>query len=126
MAERVLVVVDHRPMVGMIQDALTREGFLVEAAYDGPACLRSVEAERPDVIVLDVVMPGMDGLEVLRRLRDQVETRDIPVILLTVRKEQGDLLAGYMAGADLYVNKPCEIGELIGAVRRMLGAPKPA
>ena len=121
MAERVLVVDDHPPMVGLIQDALTREGFLVRTAHDGAACLRSVAAERPDLIVLDVIMPGMDGFEVLRRLREQHETQDIPVIILTVRKDQGDLLTGYMAGANLYMNKPCEIRDLIAAVKRLLG-----
>jgi DNA-binding response OmpR family regulator len=121
MAERVLVVDDHPPMVGLIQDALTREGFVVRTAHDGAACLRSVAAERPDLIILDVIMPGMDGFEVLRRLREQHETQDIPVIILTVRKDQGDLLTGYMAGANLYMNKPCEIRDLIAAVKRLLG-----
>lgn len=121
MAERVLVVDDHPPMVGLIQDALARAGFVVRTAHDGAACLRSVAAERPDLIVLDVVMPGMDGFEVLRRLREQHDTRDIPVIILTVRKDQGDLLTGYMAGADLYMSKPCEIRDLVAAVKRLLG-----
>jgi DNA-binding response OmpR family regulator len=108
-------------VVGLIRDALIREGFVVRTAHDGAACLRSVAAERPDLIVLDVIMPGMDGFEVVRRLRRQQETRDIPVIILTVRKGQGDLLTGYMAGANLYINKPCDIRELVAAVKRMLG-----
>jgi DNA-binding response OmpR family regulator len=108
-------------MVGLIQDALTREGFVVRTAHDGAACLRSVAAERPDLIILDVIMPGMDGFEVLRRLREQHETRDIPVIILTVRRDQGDLLTGYMAGASLYVNKPCEMRDLVAAVKQLLG-----
>lgn len=121
MAERVLVVDDHPPMVGLIQDALTREGFVVRTAHDGTSGLRAVAAEQPDLIILDVVMPGMDGFEVLRRLREQPGTKDIPVIILTVRRDQGDLLTGYMAGASLYVNKPCEMRDLVAAVKRLLG-----
>ena len=123
MGKRVLVVDDHPPMVKLIEDALVREGFSVLSAGDGRECMRKAQAERPDLIILDVVMPGMDGFKVLHLLRERPETTDIPVILLTVRKERGDVLTGWMAGANLYMTKPCNIGELVSAVKGLLGMP---
>jgi two-component system sensor histidine kinase ChiS len=119
MGTRVLVVDDHVETVRVISDVLTREGFSVVSARNGEECLRQVAAERPDLIILDVMMPVMDGLRALRALRENPETRTLPVIVLTVRDQQGDVLAGWMAGADLYINKPCRIDELVAAVRRM-------
>ena len=123
MGKCVLVVDDDPPMVDLIEDALVREGFSVTSARNGAECLRKVDAEQPDLVILDVMMPVMDGFKALRALRERPETRDLPVIILTVRKEPGDVLAGWMGGANLYVNKPCKISELVAAVKQMLGVP---
>ncbi len=119
METRVLVVDDHVETVRVISDVLTREGFSVVSARNGEECLRQVAAEPPDLIILDVMMPVMDGLRALRALRENPETRTLPVIVLTVRDQEGDVLAGWMAGADLYINKPCRLDELVSAVKRM-------
>ncbi len=126
MATRVLVVDDHAETIRLISDALAREGFSVSSARNGEECLQKVESERPDVIILDVMMPVMDGLKALRNLRENPETRTLPVIVLTVRDQHGDVLAGWMAGADLYINKPCRIEELISAVKGVTTTPAPA
>lgn len=123
MATRVLVVDDHVETVRVISDVLTREGFSVISARNGKECLSKVEAEHPDVIILDVMMPVMDGLKALRALRENPETQALPVIVLTVRDHQGDVLAGWMAGADLYIGKPCRVEELVAAVKRVTTAP---
>jgi len=123
MGNRVLVVDDHAPMVDLIEDALSRAGFVVSTASDGQQCLRKVIADKPDLVVLDVVMPGMDGYQVLRELRRKAETADIPVILLTVRREHRDVVQGWMAGASMYLKKPCSPEEVVAAVRQTLAAP---
>jgi DNA-binding response OmpR family regulator len=123
MGKRVLVVDDHPPTVELIRDALVREGFSVVSAGNGADCLRKVEAHRPDLVILDIVMPVMDGIKSLRALRANPETKNLPVIVLTVRTKATDVLAGWTAGADLYLTKPCKIQRLVAAVKRVLGAP---
>jgi two-component system response regulator MprA len=121
MAKRVLVVDDYPPMVKLIEKALMEEGFSVVPAEDGTECLAKASEYRPDLVILDVNMPRMDGLHALRVLRSRPETRCLPVIMLTVRREHGDALDGWMAGADSYLAKPCKIEELIAEVKRLLG-----
>lgn len=123
MGKRVLVVDDHRPTVKLIEDALTRAGLSVVTAGDGAEGLRRAEAEPPDLVILDVIMPGMNGFRVLHELRERPETRDVPVIILTVRQERGDVLTGWMSGANLYMNKPCKMEALVATVNRLLGVP---
>jgi DNA-binding response OmpR family regulator len=120
MGKRVLIVDDHLPLVKVLEAAFEQEGFSVLPALDGVECLYKVEAERPDVVVLDVTMPGMDGFEVLRTLRRRPETQYLPVVILTGRTAHGDKLAGWMGGADLYLTKPCKIEEVVAAVKRVL------
>jgi len=123
MEKRILVVDDDPPVVELVREVLTRAGFSVSTAADGPACLRKVTEETPDLIVLDINMPDMDGFTVLRKLRERPATKDLPVILLTVREGHGDVLQGWLAGANLYMSKPCSPTELVAAVRQMLEAP---
>jgi DNA-binding response OmpR family regulator len=125
MQKRVLVVDDHLPVVRLIEEALAREGFEVFSARNGAECLRKVAAQRPDLVILDVVMPVMDGFQALRRLRQRPETKDLPVIILTVRRERGDVLEGWTAGANLYITKPCKMEALVAAVKRLLGSAVP-
>ncbi len=121
MGKRVLVVDDHPPTVELIRDALVREGFAVLSAANGAECLRKVQAHQPDLVVLDIVMPVMDGLKTLRALRGKPETENLPVIVLTVRTRAADVLAGWAAGADIYLTKPCKIQHLVATVKRVLG-----
>ncbi len=123
MGSRVLVVDDDPQVVKVIRDALVREGFSVVSARHGLECLHKVESEQPDLVILDVNMPVMDGFKALRTLRKREETRNLRIILLTVRRERGDVLRGWQGGADLYINKPCKMEELVAAVKRLLAAP---
>jgi DNA-binding response OmpR family regulator len=122
MPKRVLVVDDQPATVELIRDALVREGFSVVTARNGAECLRKVEAHQPDLVILDIVMPVMDGLKALRAIRSSPETENLPVIVLTVRTKETDVRAGWLAGADLYLTKPCKIHDLVASVRRILGA----
>ncbi|UCC68067.1 MAG: response regulator [Armatimonadota bacterium] len=123
MGNRVLVVDDEPNVVNVIGDALTREGFSVLSARDGAECLQKVESEQPDLVILDVNMPVMNGFKVLHALREREDTRNLPVVMLTVREQRGDVLAGWTAGADLYFTKPCNMKDLVAGVRRLLQAP---
>jgi two-component system copper resistance phosphate regulon response regulator CusR len=123
MGECVLVVDDHPPMVKLIRDALEKEGYLVLSAENGAEGLRVAAAHRPDLVILDVEMPVMNGFEVLRALRLKVATGTLPVIMLTVHKDPQDLLSGWMGGADLYLTKPCRIEEVVAAVKQTLAPP---
>lgn len=123
MGEKVLVVDDHPAVVGLISEALMAEGFTVLSAENGTDGLAVIEAQHPDLVILDIVMPVMNGLQLLRMLRSKPETLYLPVILLTGRDGHADMLDGWMGGADRYLTKPCNMGELLAAVREMLAAP---
>ena len=115
--ERVLVVDDDPPLQRMLARTLTAEGFAVAVAADGGAALAEAERSAPDVIVLDVAMPGMDGLAVCRRLRAKgVRT---PVLMLTARDAVPDRVAGLQAGADDYLVKPFATEELVARIRAL-------
>ena len=117
-AERVLVVDDDVPVRRMLLRALTAEGFDVRAAADGGAALALAEREVPDVVVLDVAMPGMDGLDVCRRLRAKGVTAGI--LMLTARDAVPDRVAGLEAGADDYLVKPFALEELVARIRALV------
>ena len=114
----ILVVDDDAPIRRMLERTLVAEGYAVESAADGGDALVSVERSTPDLILLDVTMPGLDGLAVCRRLRDKGLAT--PVLLLTARDELDDRVAGLDAGADDYVVKPFETVELLARVRALL------
>jgi two-component system alkaline phosphatase synthesis response regulator PhoP len=117
--KRVLVVDDERHIVRLVQVNLERQGYEVLTAYDGVECLEKAKAEKPDLIVLDVMMPRMDGFEALQRLKSDPKTNQIPVIMLTARAQDRDVLQGYQYGADLYLTKPFSPLELISLVKRV-------
>jgi two-component system response regulator MprA len=114
----VLVVDDDAPILRMLERTLTAEGYEVETAADGGAALAAVERAVPDVVVLDVAMPGLDGLAVCRRLRRAGLA--VPVLLLTARDSVSDRVAGLDAGADDYLVKPFAPEELLARVRALL------
>jgi DNA-binding response OmpR family regulator len=120
---RVLVVDDDRTVSDVVTRYLLREGYQVESVADGMAALERVTVQPPDLVVLDLMLPGMSGLEVCRQVRDLAP---IPVIMLTARGEEGDRVVGLELGADDYVTKPFSPRELvlrIGAVLRRAHAP---
>ena len=121
---RVLVVDDDRGIRAALDRALRAEGYEVELAADGAAALDRVESTRPDAVILDVMMPELDGLSVCRRIRDRGDT--VPILVLTARHSVGDRVAGLDAGADDYVVKPFALEELLARLRALLRrAPSP-
>lgn len=113
----VLVVDDEPEIVRLVRDYLKRAGFAVATAADGPSALQAARSARPDIVVLDLGLPGMDGLDVARELRRDGE---LPIIMLTARTEEADRVAGLELGADDYVSKPFSPRELVARVRAVL------
>jgi two-component system response regulator MprA len=118
MGTRILVVDDDRKLRDMLRRALEGAGFEVDAAEDGGRALAALSARAPDLVVLDVLMPGVDGLGVARRLRDRGDAT--PVLMLTARDAVPDRVAGLDAGADDYLVKPFSIDELLARIRALL------
>ena len=117
---KVLVVDDRPSIVQALRMRLEGEGHEVIEALDGPRALELVEAEQPDLVLLDVMMPDMDGYEVCRRIKNRPEADFVPVIMVTARTETEAIMAGIEAGADEYVTKPFEPLELMARVKSML------
>lgn len=117
MAERILVVDDEPSLLASLRYSLGRSGFEVQTAADGPAALAAVRQQEPDLILLDVMLPGLDGFEVCRQLRSGVS---VPIIMLTARDDAVDRVVGLEVGADDYVTKPFGIRELVARVRAHL------
>ncbi|PYR11912.1 MAG: DNA-binding response regulator [Acidobacteria bacterium] len=113
----VLVVDDERPIVQIAKDYLEHAGFAVIAAHDGAGALEIVRARRPDLVVLDLGLPRLDGIEVARQLRRE---STIPIIMLTARVEESDRLLGLEIGADDYITKPFSPRELVARVKTVL------
>ncbi len=116
-AKRILVVEDDATIAAAVADRLRGEGFEVEVAADGLAGVAAWERLRPDLVVLDLMLPGIDGLEVCRRIQ-----RDghVPVVMLTARDDETDLLVGLTVGADDYLTKPFSPRELVARIRAVL------
>src|SRR5690606_33256404 len=123
---RILVVEDERDIAALVAYHLTRDGYRVRTASGGPEALEAVTQERPDLIVLDVMLPGFSGLDILGEIRRRPEVADVPVVMLTARREETDRIKGLELGADDYVTKPFSPQELVlrvGAVLRRAKAP---
>lgn len=116
---KVLVCDDERHIVRLIQINLEKQGYQVITAYDGKEGLEKIRSEKPDLVVLDVMMPYMDGFEVLKNLRREPETENLPVIMLTAKAQDKDVFEGYHYGADMYLTKPFNPNELIMFVKRI-------
>ncbi|TME44619.1 MAG: response regulator transcription factor [Chloroflexi bacterium] len=117
MMKTVLVVDDEPQIVQLVRDYLEHGGFKVLTAADGSAALRTASTQRPDLIILDLGLPGMDGLDVTRSLRRNGE---VPIIMLTARTDESDKLVGLELGADDYMTKPFSPKELVARVRSVL------
>ena len=116
-ARTIVVVEDEAPIAGAIAARLRSEGFDVDVAADGPSGVALVERARPDLVVLDLMLPGFDGLEVCRRIQ---RDRPVPVLMLTARDSETDLLVGLAVGADDYLTKPFSLRELAVRVQAIL------
>jgi two-component system, OmpR family, alkaline phosphatase synthesis response regulator PhoP len=123
MPKKILAVDDEKHIVRLVQVNLQRHGDEVHTAYDGREALEKVREVKPDLIVLDVMMPHLDGFGVLRRLKADPETRDIPVIMLTAKAQDADVFRGWQQGVDSYLTKPFNPLELITFVERILDRP---
>jgi DNA-binding response OmpR family regulator len=120
MMSEILVVDDDRDVAQSIELALRRRGFRVTMANSGVEALKTMRRYRPDLVILDVLMPGMGGIEVCRRLRADANTADLPIIFLTARGRERDRIEGLRAGADDYLGKPFNLEELILRVKAVL------
>jgi two-component system KDP operon response regulator KdpE len=118
MSDRILIVDDDNALLGFIQEYLEREGFEVSAATGGEKALRLFYRDRPDLVVVDLMMPGMDGWELCARLQ---ELSDIPMIMLTAKTSENDKLRGFRLGVDDYITKPFSMAELVARIRAVLG-----
>ncbi len=114
---RALVVEDEPDIAAQIAHRLTAEGWRVEVASDGPAGVAAAQSFQPDVVVLDVMLPGIDGLEVCRRIQAE---REVPVLMLTARDDETDILVGLGVGADDYMTKPFSMRELLARLKALV------
>ena len=124
--QRILVVDDEPDITALVAYHLAKEGYRVTTAGTGADALRSAREERPDMVVLDLMLPGHSGFEVLAELRRRDETREVGVLLLTARKDEPDRIKGLSLGADDYLAKPFSPKELVlrlGPILRLLAAP---
>ncbi len=126
MSSRVLIVEDEPDIRALVVHHLKREGYQVSAASSGEEALRQVQAAPPDLVLLDLMMPAMDGLEVCRRLRQDPATASLPIVMLTAKGDEVDRVLGLEIGADDYVVKPFSPRELLARVRAVLRRSRPA
>ena len=118
--ETILVIEDERDIVEVIEYNFTREGYLVLSANNGEKGLDIARSKRPAAIILDLMLPGLDGIEVAKRLRADPNTREISIIMLTAKSEESDVILGLGVGADDYVVKPFKMKELLARVKAVL------
>ncbi|MCY3598561.1 MAG: response regulator transcription factor [Gemmatimonadetes bacterium] len=121
---QILVVDDEPDILSVLVYHLSREGYRVTTAVNGQGALTTAQAEQPDLIILDLMLPGMDGYEVLQRLRGAESTSSMPVILLTARREEDERVKGFEVGADDYITKPFSARELTLRVEALLRRSK--
>jgi two-component system phosphate regulon response regulator PhoB len=118
--ETILVIEDERDIIEVLQYNLEREGYVVVAATDGEKGLELARARHPDAVVLDLMLPGLDGLEVAKRLRSDPETRETAIVMLTAKAEESDVILGLGVGGDDYVTKPFRFKELLARIKAVL------
>jgi DNA-binding response OmpR family regulator len=121
MGKTILVVDDSRDTVKIMETILAANGYTVRVAHNGMEAIAQVDAETPDLIILDVMMPQMSGMEVLSRIKEATETAHIPVIMCTAKTQDSDVLDGYRLGADYYITKPFTAHQLMYGVGLLLG-----
>jgi two-component system phosphate regulon response regulator PhoB len=118
--QKVLVVDDEEDILELLKFNLSREGYQVPCAASGEQAFRLVRSESPDLIVLDLMLPGIDGLEVTRCLKNDPDTKNIPIVMLTAKGEEADIVTGLELGADDYITKPFSPRIVLARVRAVL------
>ncbi len=126
MEAKILVVEDEKDIARMIDYNLKKEGYRTILLHDGSYAAMTAGKERPDLILLDLMLPGLDGLDVCRRLKADAKTSRIPIIMLTAKSEESDKILGLGLGADDYVTKPFSVKELLARVQAVLRRARPA
>lgn len=121
MPDTIMVVDDNENATRMTARMLAGLGYEVMTALDGQNALDQIAVRHPDCILLDIMMPSMSGLEVLSRLKHDPATTSIPVIMLTAKSQDDDVLTGYKEGAEYYITKPCSSRDLVYGIRLVLG-----
>jgi len=116
----ILIVEDEAPLVTMLRYNLERQGFRVDEAADGQEAITKIAESRPDLVLLDWMLPAMSGIEVCRQIRRRPGTRDLPVIMVTARAEEADSVRALNTGADDYITKPFSIDNLVARIRALL------
>src|SRR5690554_2854914 len=118
--ERILIIEDEPNILELVAYNLEKEGWIISKAMTGEEGWRKVQEEHPDLVLLDLMLPGVDGMEICRNIRQNPVTRDIPIIILTAKAEEADRVLGLESGADDYVTKPFSPRELLARVRAVL------
>jgi len=124
MREKILIVEDEKDIIKMLEYNFKKEGFRTISAPDGEDALEYAVREHPDLIILDLMLPGMDGLEVCKELKKETKTASIPIIMLTAKVQESDKVVGLELGADDYVTKPFSPRELIARIKAVLRRAK--
>jgi DNA-binding response OmpR family regulator len=118
--KRVVIVEDERDMADLVATRLRREGYKVDVAHDGAKGFDLIRSDPPDLALLDVMLPGMSGVEIASKLRDDARTMSVPIIMLTARSEESDIVVGLKFGADDYVTKPFSMSVLVARIDAIL------
>jgi len=121
MAKKIVLAEDEPQIARLIEFKLKKEGYEVIWKENGEEALKAIKADKPDLILLDIMMPVMDGYEVLRRVKEDENLKSIPVIMLTARAQEKDVVKGIDLGAEDYITKPFHPAELLARVKRILG-----
>jgi len=125
MSKKILIVEDEHDLVKLLKYSLEKEGFRVNYTTEGSLALAEIRRDEPDLVILDLMLPGIDGLEVCRQLRRNEKYSALPILMLTARGEEADRVVGLEIGADDYVTKPFSMRELIARVRALLRRHEP-
>jgi phosphate regulon transcriptional regulator PhoB len=126
MSKKILIVEDERDVCRLLKFNLEKEGFRVVSASDGSVALAEIRREEPDLVILDLMLPGMDGLEICRQVRRHDRYARLPILMLTARSDEADRVVGLELGADDYVTKPFSTREVIARIRALLRRHEPA
>lgn len=118
--KKILVVEDEESLLKLESILLTSKGYEVKGVSNGPAALEALAEEKPDLVLLDIMLPAMDGFEVCRRIKSDPATKDLPVIMLTAKKSREDMARGQEVGADWYITKPFKSANVIETIQRFL------
>jgi DNA-binding response OmpR family regulator len=117
---KILVVDDDKEIVNMLKEKLTKEGYIVSTACDGEDALAKVKTDKPDIILLDLMMPKLNGFETLKQIRDNFQDRWMPIIILSAKAELESVKQCYSMEADHYLTKPCEMEKLLRGIETMI------